>query len=74
MPAPLPKTTAAKPFDLTEEDLVDRTMELDMRWLQYEKDDDSIPADKRVNRDEPTVVLDLTATQVHELLSDKKKK
>lgn len=74
MPAPMPKKPTAPPFEMTEEEMVDRTMELDMRWLQYEKDDDSAPAKKSTGLDDPTVVLDLTATQVHDLLTDKKKK
>jgi len=74
MPSPMPKKPAAPPFDLTEDELVDRTMELDMRWLQYEKDDEAAPAKRNAGLDDPTVVLDLTATQVHDLLMDKKKK
>jgi hypothetical protein len=67
MPAP-----AVKPFELSEDDLTDRTMELDMRWMQYE---DAEPPKKKSGTDpvydDPTVVLDLSATQVHDLLTKK---
>jgi hypothetical protein len=68
MPSP-----AHKSSDLTPEELADRTLELDMRWLQY--DDTERPAkprDAATPQEDPTVVLDLTATQVHDLLTNKK--
>jgi hypothetical protein len=73
MQAPVSKKTAVKPSDLDELDLIDRTMELDMRWLQYEKSAEQDGDESRGSGDDPTVVLDLTATQVHDLLSTKKK-
>jgi hypothetical protein len=71
--SPGPVSSTAKPTDISPSDLLDRTMELDIRGLMYDDDDSEKPADPRSIRDDPTVVLDLTATQVHELLSVKKK-
>lgn len=73
MPTPIPKKAAIKPSDLDELDMIDRTMEVDMRWLQYEKDEEQDGAVARSGLDDPTVVLDLTSTQVHDLLMVKKK-
>jgi hypothetical protein len=65
MSAPVPK-----PF---EDELADRTMELDMRWLhdQPESTGHQTPKTETIY-DDPTIVLDLTATQVHDLLTKQK--
>jgi len=64
MPSSIPK-----PHDISPDDLLDRTLELDLRWLQYEKPEAPVKARNTAIPDDPTVVLDLTATQVHELLN-----
>jgi hypothetical protein len=57
----------------TDEDIdyADRTMEMDMRWLIADKANPLPKTDPSADLDDPTVVLDLTATQVHNLLSNK---
>jgi hypothetical protein len=66
------RSPVPKPLDLADEDLADRTMELDMRWLHDDPEPPAKPADMATIYDDPTVVLDLTATQVHDLLTIKK--
>jgi len=62
-------SSPTNPLDLSPDDMMDRTLELDVRWLQYDKPEAPAKARQTTNHpDDPTVVLDLTATQVHELL------
>jgi hypothetical protein len=60
-----------KPFELDDKDLADRTMELDVRWLHDQPEQPKKPAATNSIYDDPTVVLDLTATQVHDLVVKK---
>ncbi len=72
MPAPIPNKVP-KPSDTDKPDPVDGTVNMEMEWLQYENDEE--PGDEKVSAEleDPTVVLDLTSTQVHDLLTVKKK-
>lgn len=67
MAAPVPK-----PFELSEDDMADRTVELDMRWLHESPEAPAKIIDTTSIYDEPTVVLDLTPKQVDALLNKKK--
>lgn len=75
MPLPAPKSPrqASKPGDLSPSELLDRTMELDIRGLLDSVESEEKQTDASSNGDDPTVVLDLTATQVHDLLTKKGK-
>jgi hypothetical protein len=64
---------AVKPPDQSFIDYADHTVEMDIRWMLNDKSNTPTqPRDASSTNDDPTVVLDLTATQVHELLNDKK--
>ena len=67
MPAP-----AHKPAEISPDDLADRTMELDMRWMQYEDDAQRKKFEPSGPQEEPTVVLDLTDADVDDILANKK--
>ena len=67
MAVPVPK-----PFELSEDDMGDRTVELDMRWLHESPDAPAKAADTSSIYDEPTIVMDLTPKQIDTLLNKKK--
>ena len=63
---------ATKPPELPI-DYADRTLEVDIRWMLSDNPEaPKQPRDASSITEDPTVVLDLTATQVHDLLSTKK--
>jgi hypothetical protein len=61
-----------KPSDLDADEMADRTMELDVRWLHDQPEPSPAkPTSTNSIYEDQTVVLDLTATQVHDVLTKK---
>jgi len=75
MPSPVSKIAKVAPGsasrDAEAEDLLDRTMEFDVRGLLYEVEESEKPRARAIP-DDPTVVLDLNDAQVGDLLAKKK--
>ncbi len=60
------------PFEPPPIDYADRTLEVDIRWLHDYNPAPNPAASEANGKDDPTVVLDLTATQVHDLIENMK--